>query len=146
MSTSIRVLPSEAGLRLDRLLTARLPELGRRAAREAFSKGRVTIAGRRVKKSDPARPGDEITLELEPERVEPEPELGLDVRFECAAFVVVSKPAGMMCRTRKSSRGFLARSTTCFRRSNSSTTHSCSTTVWRPSPSALSRSLRTALS
>jgi len=96
MRTVIRVLSHEAGLRLDRLLASRLPELGRKGARQAFASGLVTIGGRRVKKSDPARADDEIAVELEPERApEPEPELELEVRFECTGYVVVAKPAGM---------------------------------------------------
>jgi 23S rRNA pseudouridine1911/1915/1917 synthase len=91
----IRVLAGEAGLRLDRLLAARLPALGRRGAQEAIARGQVTIGGRRVHKGDPARAGDEIALALAPERVEPEPRLPLDVGFECEAFVVARKPSGM---------------------------------------------------
>src|SRR5688572_28044489 len=96
MRRIIRVVPHEAGLRLDRLLTTRISELGRKRARSAFLAGQVTIAGRKAKRSDTARCDEEIAVELEIERAPvAEPDLALSVRFECDDFVVVAKPAGM---------------------------------------------------
>jgi len=86
----------DSGNRLDKFLAQHVTGVGRHKAAELCSEGRVRIDGRRAKKSDLLRAGAKITLELEePEALQPEPELPLDVRLEQPEFVVVNKPAGM---------------------------------------------------
>ncbi len=91
---SIIVAEHQAGWRLDRVLLAAEPELGRRRAKELFLDGGVTCAGRRARGGDAARPGDELRAELADDLALPEPGAPLDVRLELAELVVVNKPAG----------------------------------------------------
>jgi 23S rRNA pseudouridine1911/1915/1917 synthase len=89
------VAAEQAGQRLDKVLTTRVPGVGRRQARRLFEAGAVRIAGRRVGKATPARAGEQVTVQLgEPERAVPEPEAPLRVCLETAELVVVDKPAG----------------------------------------------------
>ncbi len=87
---------ADIGSRLDRFLSQQVAGIGRHKAAELCALGRVRIDGQRAKKSALLRAGAKITVELdEPESLEPEPELALDVRLERAELVVVNKPAGM---------------------------------------------------
>ncbi|HKO49283.1 MAG TPA: pseudouridine synthase, partial [Polyangiaceae bacterium] len=94
----IELLASEAdsGNRLDKFLSQHVAGVGRHKASELCALGQVRIDGQRAKKSSVLRAGAKITIELdEPESLEPEPELPLELRLERAEFVVVNKPAGM---------------------------------------------------
>src|SRR6266550_2836648 len=87
----------QAGQRLDKLVVALVPGLGRKGARRLFEEGRIRINGRRPNKGDVAKQGDEITVAL-PEAAGPdalpEPSAPLAVRLETPLLVVVEKPAG----------------------------------------------------
>lgn len=91
---SVIVAPHQAGFRLDKVLLASEPGLGRRRAKALFESGAATCAGRRARAGEPARPGDEIRVELDDDAAEPEPEAPLCVRLELPELVVVDKPAG----------------------------------------------------
>jgi 23S rRNA pseudouridine1911/1915/1917 synthase len=83
------------GQRLDKLIVARVPGLGRRRAAALFASGRVTIDGRRAQKGEAARTGDRVSVELGgPDYARPEPDAPLAVLLEKPEYVVVSKPAG----------------------------------------------------
>ena len=88
---------SQAGARLDKVLIAVVPGLGRKGARRLFEEGRVRINGKRPRKGDLAREGDQVVIEMPeaagPDAV-PESSAALVVRFETAQAVVVEKPAG----------------------------------------------------
>ena len=87
--------PEESGERLDRVLTRRLPGLGRKRAGQLFAAGAVREGSRRLRKGDAARAGVEITVfGFEPDQAAPEPGASLDVRLETPDVVVVNKPAG----------------------------------------------------
>ncbi|HEY2407995.1 MAG TPA: RluA family pseudouridine synthase [Polyangiaceae bacterium] len=87
--------PDEKPERLDKLLCARLPELGRKRAGELCDQGRVRVDGRRAKKGSVVQPGSRVELEWsEPAGLEPEPEHELSVLLEQPQYVVVDKPAG----------------------------------------------------
>lgn len=87
---------TDSGIRLDKFLTQHVPGIGRLRAAELCVLGHVRIDGQRAKKSALLRSGAQVTVELdEPESLDPEPELPLDLRLERAEFVVVNKPAGM---------------------------------------------------
>ena len=55
---------TEQGVRLDRLLVAHAPELGRKRAAELFAEGRVRVDGRRVHKGELALFGQRVSAEL----------------------------------------------------------------------------------
>jgi len=88
-----RVGDDEAGQRLDKLVSARLWESGRRKMAELFGNGSVQVGGRIARKGATARADDEVRVRLSPAIV-PEPELGLRLRLETPSVVVVDKPAG----------------------------------------------------
>jgi 23S rRNA pseudouridine1911/1915/1917 synthase len=89
-------LPAGAAGRLDRALADSLG-LGRAAVKRAFALGEVRVAGRRARASDPAAPGLEVVLDVEPPRGPPEAEPGspLVILHEARRFLVVDKPAGV---------------------------------------------------
>jgi 23S rRNA pseudouridine1911/1915/1917 synthase len=91
------VKESEAGSRLDRLVAAHVPGVGRRRARELFETGRVTVNGRRAHAAASAAAGSEVCVEFSGEGAAPDPALELDVRLELPTHVIVHKPAGMPC-------------------------------------------------
>lgn len=90
------ILPEGAAGRLDRALADALG-LGRAAVKQAFALGEVRVGGRRVRAADPAVPGAEVELDVEPPRgpPEPEPAAPLTVLLEHPRFLVVDKPAGV---------------------------------------------------
>jgi 23S rRNA pseudouridine1911/1915/1917 synthase len=84
------------GHRLDKFLAEHVAGVGRHRAAELCAAGRVRIDGRRVKKSALLSAGSKITVELdEPELLEAEPDLVLELRLERPELVIVNKPAGM---------------------------------------------------
>jgi len=88
-------LPADASGRLDRAL-ADLLGLGRAALKEAFALGRVRLDGKRVRGSEPARPGAEVDLELdELGPPVPDPDVPLSILLESPRFLVAEKPAGV---------------------------------------------------
>lgn len=93
-----RVRPDEAGLRLDRWLAVRLPQLSRTRLQTLVHAGHVTVAGQPRKPAYRLQAGDRVRLELpppEPEALAPEP-IPLTVVFEDEHLLVVDKPAGMV--------------------------------------------------
>jgi len=89
-------LPEGVAGRLDRALADALG-VGRAAVKRAFALGEVRVLGRKVRASDPARPGLSIDLELEEPAGPPTPDTALPLRvlFEGERAVVVEKPSGM---------------------------------------------------
>lgn len=88
---------SHSGERLDKFVIAVVPGLGRKGARRLFDEGRVRINGKRPRKGDLARQGDQVVIEM-PEssgpNAVPESSAALVVRLETAQAVVVEKPPG----------------------------------------------------
>ena len=98
MSTELcfTVSAAEHGKRLDRCLVARVPGLGRRAARELCRQGAVTVDGRRAAKGELVRAGASLRVELdEGDRARPDPDAPLTLLLERDDLVVVDKPAGL---------------------------------------------------
>lgn len=93
-----QIVVTDAGKRLDKLISEQLPELTRSAVQHLMQDGCVTIAGKPVKKNTRASAGDVITVELpEPREVEIEPEnIPLDIVYEDEDIIVVNKPKGMV--------------------------------------------------
>ena len=87
---------TDGGNRLDKFLSQHVAGVGRHKASELCAAGRVRIDGQRAKKSSLLNVGAKVTVELdEPEALEAESELPLEVRLEREDLVVVNKPPGM---------------------------------------------------
>jgi 23S rRNA pseudouridine1911/1915/1917 synthase len=89
----------EAGIRLDRVLAARIADTSRSRLKALILDGRVTIGGATVR--DPGyrvRSGDTILLALPPpEDAEVAPEaIPLDVVYEDDELIVIDKPKGLV--------------------------------------------------
>jgi 23S rRNA pseudouridine1911/1915/1917 synthase len=101
---TIEVRPAEGGIRLDKLLADRIPELSGRSAVRLIEKGAVRIAGKPTRKGAHLAVGDVIevardvvtlsTPEFEPEAA---PSVAVTVLHRDARTLVVDKPAGMHC-------------------------------------------------
>ena len=92
------VAPAEAGVRLDRWLNARLPDLSRTRVQALVEAGLVRVAGRPAKASRRLKAGERVEAEVPPpppEELVPEG-VDLHVIFEDAHVLVVDKPAGMV--------------------------------------------------
>ena len=95
----ITIAAGDAGIRLDRALQHRLPELSRTRLKQLILDGRVSGNGRLLR--DPAQraiPGIRIAVTL-PAPDEPSPAaqtIPLDIRFEDSHLIVIDKPAGMV--------------------------------------------------
>ncbi|MGA7975023.1 MAG: RluA family pseudouridine synthase, partial [Pseudolabrys sp.] len=98
-SETVTVMPEEAGVRLDRVLAARIPALSRSRLKALILGGEVTIEARTVR--DPAarvNSGETVQVNLPP----PEPaepageEIPLDIVYEDDALIVINKPPGLV--------------------------------------------------
>jgi 23S rRNA pseudouridine1911/1915/1917 synthase len=92
------VTAEEAGTRADRLI-ADLGLVGSRAfAARLAERGNITVEGRRVSKKRPMREGERLVIVLPPpvEAGIIAQDLPLDIRYEDAYLMVLSKPAGLV--------------------------------------------------
>lgn len=88
-----------AGERLDRFLTAQVPDCSRSQIQRLIEQGHVTHSRYpKTKANNDIREGDVIAVIMpEPEPAETQPEdLPLEILFDDADLVVVNKPAGMV--------------------------------------------------
>ena len=96
--TRLTVEPDAAGSRLDRWLTAHLPELSRARLQQLIDGGHVRVDARVLKPAYRLRGGEAIEVEIPPappETLEPEA-IALAVIYEDDDVLVVDKPAGMV--------------------------------------------------
>lgn len=92
------VRADEAGMRLDVLLGQLDPLPSRAAAQRAIAEGRVRVNGEIASKGYRPHAGDRIEMFLDddkPADLVPE-DIPLDIRFEDAHLIVLSKPAGLV--------------------------------------------------
>jgi 23S rRNA pseudouridine1911/1915/1917 synthase len=92
------VAAEDAGQRLDRFLTAHLPDMSRNRIQTLMDNGHVLVDGAAKKPSHHIALGETITVGLPPppsSDVAPEP-IPLHVLFEDADLAVIDKPAGMV--------------------------------------------------
>lgn len=95
---SFVVGPADAGVRLDRFLQARAPELSRTRLQALIAAGRVHVTGGHPKASHRLRAGARVAVEVPP----PEPvaltheAMPLDIVYEDADLLVVNKPTGLV--------------------------------------------------
>ncbi|HWK46055.1 MAG TPA: RluA family pseudouridine synthase [Stellaceae bacterium] len=98
-SSSVVSLPTDTGLRLDRLLAARLPELSRSRLKALIEEGHVTADGATITNpSQRVKPGQHFVVEPPPpidDRPAPQA-IDLDVVYEDAELIVIDKPAGLV--------------------------------------------------
>ncbi len=91
------VAPSDAGDRLDRVVTARCPELSRTRVKELIDDGLVRVDGKPSKGSHRLQGGEKIAVipkHRPPMRAHAE-SIPLDVLYEDPDIIAVNKPAGM---------------------------------------------------
>jgi 23S rRNA pseudouridine1911/1915/1917 synthase len=94
---SFEVTVDEAGNRLDRVVTARYPDLSRTRVKELIDGGLVLINGQPSKGSHRLHGGEKISVDPQarpPLRAEPE-SIPLDILYEDADIIAVNKRAGM---------------------------------------------------
>jgi 23S rRNA pseudouridine1911/1915/1917 synthase len=90
---------SEAGLRLDKWLAQRLPDLSRTRIKALIEGGLVTSAGQTLADaSAKVKPGQRVTLGVPPDApAEPvAQDIALNVVYEDEDLIVIDKPAGMV--------------------------------------------------
>ncbi|HXC89422.1 MAG TPA: RluA family pseudouridine synthase [Stellaceae bacterium] len=91
--------PEESGMRLDRMLAGRFPQLSRTRLKRLIAEGRVVQDGAAAR--DPSRrvrPGQNFVVvfpDVEDATPAAQP-LALDIRFEDAHLIVIDKPAGLV--------------------------------------------------
>src|SRR5262249_9447940 len=98
-ATMIRAGASDAGQRLDRVLSLHLPELSRTRLKRLIETAHVTEAGAAIR--DPALrvKYDQNFVVIIPDITDAAPaaqSIALDIRFEDAHLIVIDKPAGMV--------------------------------------------------
>lgn len=97
-SFAATVAAEDAGTRLDRFLSEKIPGWSRSRLKSLFDDGLVLVNGEIEKPSYRLRPGDEINAELhesDENAFEPEP-IPLEIVFEDEYLAVINKPAGMV--------------------------------------------------
>jgi 23S rRNA pseudouridine1911/1915/1917 synthase len=90
-----RVEAARAGERLDKVVIAVLPGLGRKGARRLFEEGKIKVNGKRPSKGELAKEGDEIQIALptvDGVGALPDEETPLVIRLETEDVVVADKP------------------------------------------------------
>jgi 23S rRNA pseudouridine1911/1915/1917 synthase len=92
-SLTFSVASEDAGARVEQLVMRAL-HCSRNEARALCEQGRVTLAGKRVKKGARAQAEAEIRVALADAWLVSEPDAPLDIRLERPDLVIVSKPAG----------------------------------------------------
>ncbi|MGQ9696754.1 MAG: RluA family pseudouridine synthase [Armatimonadota bacterium] len=92
-------VPEEAyGQRLDRFLTAQLPDMSRSLIQRLIDTGHVTVDGATAKPSAKLRPGQSVSVTLpasQPTALRPEP-IPLEILYEDEHLIVINKPRGMV--------------------------------------------------
>jgi 23S rRNA pseudouridine1911/1915/1917 synthase len=96
--TVLTVEPGEAGVRLDRWLAARLPEVSRARLQALIAEGAVRVDGGAARAASRVRAGQSVEVAVPaPAAAAPQPEdIPLRVVHEDADLLVVDKPAGLV--------------------------------------------------
>jgi 23S rRNA pseudouridine1911/1915/1917 synthase len=85
-----------SGLRLDKYVAEKCPELSRTQAQKLVSDGLVTVNGQVAKAGLKLSAGDRVRITLPPPRESPAPEaMPLSIVYEDSDLLVVDKPAGL---------------------------------------------------
>ena len=89
---------TDAGVRLDAFLAARVEGVSRSTLKRVIDDGEVLVSGRAAKPSHKLKAGERVEFELPappPSEIEPE-EIPLDILHEDDEVVVVNKPSGLV--------------------------------------------------
>lgn len=95
---SVLVSPEDAGARLDRLISSRLPEFSRTRVQQLIESELVLVNGKASRDSYKVRAGDSIEVVPAPRpplRAEPE-QIPLSILYEDNDLIAIDKPAGMI--------------------------------------------------
>ena len=97
MEKAIRLIADRSGVRLDRFISQKCPELSRTYAKKLIEDGHITVNGKTVKASLTLNTGDSLSIRIPP----PEPShlvaenIPLNIVYEDKDLLVVDKPASM---------------------------------------------------
>jgi len=97
MEKVVRLIADRNGVRLDRFISEKHPELSRTYAKELIEDGHITVNGKTVKASLILNTGDSLSIQIPP----PEPshlvaeDIPLNIVYEDKDLLVVDKPAGL---------------------------------------------------
>ena len=98
MEKVVRIIADRSGVRLDRFISEKCPELSRTYAKKLIEDGHITVNGKTVKASLTLNTGDSLSIRIPP----PEPSLlvaeniPLNIVYEDKDLLVVDKPAGLI--------------------------------------------------
>ena len=97
MEKVVRIIADRSGVRLDRFISEKCPELSRTYAKKLIEDGHITVNGKTVKASLTLNTGDSLSIRIPP----PEPShlvaenIPLNIVYEDKDLLVVDKPASM---------------------------------------------------
>lgn len=95
----LKIMPEEAGQRIDKILAQRLPDFSREQVQKIIKEGGVQINGKLVKPSLKPEAGDTLTITLpepKPSDAVPAQPLPLEILYEDDYLAVINKPAGLV--------------------------------------------------
>ena len=97
MEKVVRIIADRSGVRLDRFISEKCPELSRTYAKKLIEDGHITVNGKTAKASLTLNTGDSLSIRIPP----PEPShlvaenIPLNIVYEDKDLLVVDKPAGL---------------------------------------------------
>ena len=98
-SSTHHITPEQAGERLDRFVTAQLPELSRSRVQALVLSGDILLNGAAARSSEALHAGDEITVHVPASAPQTElqaEDIPLVILHEDSDLVVINKPAGLV--------------------------------------------------
>jgi len=97
MDKACRFVAEEAGVRLDRFVGEKCPELSRTQAQKLIADGHITVNGHAAKSSFKLNPGDRVEVVIPPTPPSPlsPEEMPLTILYEDDDLLVVDKTAGL---------------------------------------------------
>ncbi|MET0067676.1 MAG: 23S rRNA pseudouridine(1911/1915/1917) synthase RluD [Candidatus Thiodiazotropha sp.] len=95
---TLQVAESQAGQRVDQVLSSGFPEYSRSRLQQWIKQGRVLLQGQACRPKDRVKGGESLSLQPQAEACnEDRPErMDLDIVFEDSSLIVVNKPAGLV--------------------------------------------------
>jgi len=106
----IIISPSQAKKRLDKFILKQKPEYSRAYIKEQIKLGNILIGGKKVKPSYGLRQGDAVALAPgftlpTTTKIQPNPEIKLNIIYEDDNVIVINKPAGLAVHPRQDKNG-----------------------------------------